>query len=63
VRLMRANGISPAVMARFFEKVRQPRAGEKAGNGGFAPHLPIAIASHPSDADRIAFFERAALER
>lgn len=63
VRLMRANGISPAVMARFFEKIRQPQPGEKDSKGGFVPHLPIAIASHPSDADRIRFFEQAALER
>ena len=63
VQLMRANRISPAVMARFFDKIRQPRPGDKDGKGGFVPHLPIAIASHPSDADRIRFFEQAALER
>lgn len=60
VRLLRANGISPRVMARFFVKVRQPAAGAKGGSG---VKLPIALASHPADAERIRFFEQAADER
>ena len=62
VRLMKANGISPAVMATFFVKVRQPRPGAKAAS---APEvrLPIALASHPADEERIRFFEDAARDR
>lgn len=60
VRLLRANGISPAVMARFFVKVRQVKAGDK---GDVGPQTPIALASHPADDERIRFFERAAEER
>ena len=63
VRLMKANGISPAVMARFFVKVRQPKPGEKAASAPGLPHLPIALASHPADEERIQFFEDAARER
>jgi len=62
VRLMKANGISPAVMATFFVKVRQPRPGAKAPSSP-GLQLPIALASHPADADRIRFFEDAARER
>jgi Zn-dependent protease with chaperone function len=62
VRLMRASGISPAVMADFFVKVRLPKPGEKAASGPQMPHLPIALASHPADAERIRFFEDAASE-
>ena len=57
VRLLRANAISPAVMARFFAKIRQTKPGDK---GGLGPQLPIALASHPTDEDRIRFFEQAA---
>ena len=63
VRLMRADGISPAVMARFFAKVRQPLPGDQAASAPQLPHLPLALASHPADADRIRFFEDAARER
>ena len=62
VRLMKASGISPAVMARFFVKVRQPKPGEKAASAPQLPHLPIALASHPADEERIRFFEDAARE-
>jgi Zn-dependent protease with chaperone function len=62
VRLMRADGISPAAMARFFVKVRQPAPGAKAASAPRLPHLPIALASHPADAERIEFFEQAARE-
>jgi Zn-dependent protease with chaperone function len=57
VRLLRANRISPRVMAQFFVKVRQRRAGEQAGSG---VKLPIAFASHPADEERIRFFEQSA---
>ena len=60
VRLLRASGISPRVMAQFFVKVRQPRAGEHAASG---VHLPIAFASHPADEERIRYFEQAAAAR
>ena len=62
VRLMKVNGISPAVMARFFVKVRQAKPGEKAASAPQLPHLPIALASHPADEERIRFFEDAARE-
>ncbi|MBV8604268.1 MAG: M48 family metallopeptidase [Pelomonas sp.] len=45
--LLRDNGIPPRVMATFFERIAKT---------GHAQGLPIAIASHPADADRIAFF-------
>ncbi len=54
VRLMKAAGVSPAVMVRFFEKAAKAQ-GEHA--------LGIAIASHPADAERIRFFEDAAATR
>jgi Zn-dependent protease with chaperone function len=59
VQLMKADGISPAVMARFFVQMRQPRPGDKAASAP-EPHMPIALASHPADAERIRFFEDAA---
>jgi len=57
VGVLRANRISPRVMAQFFVKVRQPRPGEQAGSG---VRLPIAFASHPADEERIRYFEQAA---
>ncbi len=69
VRLMRASGISPKVMAGFFAKVRQPTKAEAAASGASAasatwvPHIPLALASHPADEERIEFFENAARER
>lgn len=63
VQLMKANAISPAVMARFFVLVRQPKAGTKAASAPQGPQIPIALASHPADQERIEFFERAAAER
>ena len=63
VRLMKASGISPAVMARFFKQVRQPRPGDKAASMPSLPHLPLALASHPADEERIEFFEEAARAR
>ncbi|MFO1327227.1 MAG: M48 family metallopeptidase [Rubrivivax sp.] len=49
--MLRAGGVSPAVMVEFFRRVR-------AQDAGAAP--PIAIASHPDDAERVRFFEEAA---
>ncbi len=60
VQLMKADGISPAVMARFFAQLRQPRPGDKAASAPASPQLPIALASHPADAERIRFFEDSA---
>lgn len=63
-------GISPAVMAVFFERVLKEEAGddptsgsppEPAGKGddqpaGEADSLPISVASHPDHAERIRYF-------
>ncbi|MBL0942936.1 MAG: M48 family metallopeptidase [Hydrogenophaga sp.] len=48
--LLHANGVPPAVMATLFERLR---ARHQAGEG---EALPIAIASHPADAERVRFF-------
>jgi Zn-dependent protease with chaperone function len=50
--LLHANGVPPAVMATLFERLRarQPAA---EGRGDV---LPIAMASHPADAERVRFF-------
>lgn len=54
IALLEANGVSPAVMATMFERLRaHPR---KAG----LPRLPIALGSHPPDDERIARFREAA---
>jgi len=84
VRLMKAAGLSPMVMVRFFEILAMPNPDEgkaEAKEGGAetspkpiddkaAPREPghrswlgIAIASHPADAERIAFFRNAAATR
>lgn len=49
--LLHANGVSPAVMATLFERLRAQRPGDGGDDG-----LPIAIASHPADAERIGFY-------
>jgi len=54
VRQMRAAGVSPAVMVTFFEKIAKQQGEHRLG---------IAIASHPADAERIAFFRDAAAQR
>jgi len=64
-RILRAAGISPQVMVRFFERVAQWRAKEQArdkaaGDDASDSWLGIAIASHPADAQRIRFFQEAA---
>ncbi|MBX3607130.1 MAG: M48 family metallopeptidase [Piscinibacter sp.] len=57
-RLLRDAGLSPAVMAAFFEKMARRE-------GGATPLAPlgIAIGSHPADAERIAFFRAAAAQK
>ena len=63
VRLMKASGISPAVMARFFVRVRQAKPGDKSASAPQLPPMPIALASHPADQERIEYFEHEAGER
>ena len=63
VTVLKAAGLSPAVMIGFFERVaarnvpaKQAPAGDKEPASG----LGIAIASHPADEERIRFFREAA---
>lgn len=59
VALLRANGISPAVMVELFERLEAHRAPAGADTkGGF--DLGIALASHPADAERVQRFREAA---
>jgi Zn-dependent protease with chaperone function len=53
--LLHANGVSPAVMTTLFERLRarEPRRDE----GDEEALLPIAIGSHPADAERVRFFQ------
>jgi len=67
IALLRANGLSPAVMAELFERLAAKRAAVAkaasgvAGKGGlFDGDLGIAFASHPDDAERIQRFRDAA---
>ena len=50
-RLLKAAGITPAVMVDLFERITAERERKHMDD------LPIALASHPADADRIAFFK------
>jgi Zn-dependent protease with chaperone function len=54
--LLHANGYQPAVMVVFFERLRDSDAQGRTGGGDGSRPLPIAIASHPADAERIRFF-------
>lgn len=54
IALLQANGISPAVMATLFERLQAHQKDDG------APDLPIALGSHPPDAERIARFRDAA---
>lgn len=62
LEFMRAAGIDPGAMATMFEKLQslrqaKARAGPQTdGAEKVATWLGIAFASHPADADRIAFF-------
>lgn len=66
VRILKAAGISPDVMVTLFEKLEaknNPAAkGNKDQEAAVAQSswLGIAFASHPSDAERIAYFKQAA---
>ena len=57
VRVLHAARISPEVMVTLFERLAEKR-GDGAANG-----LGVAIASHPADAARIAYFRDAARAR
>jgi len=57
VLMLRASGVSPAVMVLLFERLAAQPEGARADS------LPIALASHPADAERIAFFRDAAAGR
>jgi Zn-dependent protease with chaperone function len=63
LRLLRAAGHDPAVMVLLFEKLRAGGVGKDGVHDGGreAPSrgLGIALASHPADAERIAFFRDA----
>lgn len=60
-RVLRASGRSPAVMVLLFERLRalRDRGSEDKGEGA-GPQLPIALASHPLDDERLRFFRDAA---
>ena len=60
IALLRANGLSPAVMAELFERLAasRPQAKADAAQGRF--DLGIALASHPADAERMRRFRDAA---
>jgi len=58
IRLLRANGISPAVMVTLFERLQAARGRPPAG--GLRASLGIAFASHPADEERLRRFEQAA---
>jgi len=63
VRVLKAAGISPAVIVTLFEKLEEKRRkSDKRGDAtaGQASWVGIAFASHPSDADRVHFFKEAA---
>lgn len=54
--LLHANGYAPAVMVVFFERLREAASKGRTGNDDGSSRLPIAIASHPADAERIRYF-------
>ena len=66
VRILQAAGISPEVMVTMFEKLEarnNPTANDKKDAEtatGQSSWLGIAFASHPSDAERMAYFRQAA---
>jgi Zn-dependent protease with chaperone function len=62
VRILKAAGISPEVMVTLFEKLEAKNKPDKEAAPGQSSWLGIAFASHPSDADRIAYFRQAAQE-
>ena len=60
IALLRANGLSPAVMAELFERLAARRAAPGGAEPGGAFDLGIALASHPADAERMQRFKAAA---
>ena len=54
IAVLQANGVSPAVMVTLFERLQARQRHER------QPRLPIALGSHPADAERIARFRAAA---
>ncbi len=54
--LLDRGGIPPAVMEVFFERIRRAAPSGARKDGAPRADLPIAIASHPSDEERIRFF-------
>jgi len=60
VRVLRAAGLSPLAMVKFFEAVAQRHGAAKEAERSW---LGFAIASHPADAERIRFFRDAAASR
>ena len=53
-QMLHQAGISPAVMAVFFERIAG--MGEAEGGAPREQRLPISIASHPDHGERIGFF-------
>ncbi len=62
VSVLKAAGVSPAVMVAFFERLasRGRPAKEGGAKGQVGSSLGIAIASHPADEERMQFFRDAA---
>ena len=60
VRILIAAGISPDVMVTLFEKLQAKDKNDKEASTGQSSWLGIAFASHPSDAERMAYFRQAA---
>ena len=63
VAVLKAAGLSPAVMVAFFERMAEHGKSAKKEGGEVAQadsNLGIAIASHPANEDRIRFFRDAA---
>lgn len=53
---LKKSGVSPAVMVVFFQRIDAWRKAQQEDAGDV---LPIALSSHPSDAERIRFFQEA----
>lgn len=67
VQILRAAGISPTAMLKFFEQLAEAREKERKqpadARGRGDSWLGLAFASHPADAERMAFFRDAAAAR
>lgn len=60
VRVLRAAGLSPAAMVVLFERLQVQRRAKASGSSS---PPPLALASHPLDEERIAYFRAAAAAR